>query len=154
LADAKAAEEAAVRAEQEQIRALDELRAQQEAHAKQIADLERLSVDDSKSTVQKSKAANEAAQLKAKDSLPLQKAKIDQGATVRTAERARKFANEEKSKAEAATAKAEARMNEAVAFLVEVQSRGGEGGKGALWWMSRTLEEKRKYMPKSKGGNW
>jgi len=122
--------------------------------------LESVANDDSKSTVQKSKAANEAAQLKAQDSLPLQKAKIDQGAAVRSAERARKEAilALERSKqatkdAEAAEADAHKKMREAIDYLQDVQSRGGDAH-GAIWWMQRELEEKRKYMPKSKGGNW
>jgi hypothetical protein len=72
------------------------------------------------SLVQKSKAANELAQLKSEDPLPLRKAKITQAVSVKKAEKAanilrdaRKKAQEAADAAAAAASKAEARRVEA-----------------------------------------
>ena len=47
----------------------------------------------------------------------------------------------------------ERQVAEAEAYLEEVKSKSGNG-QGSVWWLQRELEEKKKYMPKSKGGKW
>lgn len=49
---------------------------------------------------------------------------------------------------------AESKVEEATAYLNEVKSKSGGNGQGSVWWLQRELEEKKKYMPKSKGGKW
>jgi len=81
--------------------ALEELRAQEKAFADKKAALEHEKVNGA-SLVKRSKAANELDQLLAEDPLPLQRAKINQGATVRKMEKAAKPFNEASAKAKAA----------------------------------------------------
>jgi hypothetical protein len=129
------------------------------------------------STVQQSKAKVELAQHLAKDPLPLQKAKITLEAARKKAEKARapfevataaaaaarSEAEKQRAEAEAARAQAEsARVNaehaleqaklkvaEVEAFLEEVKRKPGKT-QGSIWWMERELQEKKKYLPKSK----
>jgi len=95
----RAAEEAVRRSEAELRAAVDDLKSQEDAYQSQLKELERKSQDSSASTVAKSKAANELAQLKGENPLPLRKAKITQEAALRKVEKERKAA-------EAATAAA------------------------------------------------
>jgi len=107
--EAQQSAEANVRqAEEEQKAALGELKAQEDAYHGQIKVLEQRSNDSSLSTVQKSKAVNELAQLKSQDPLPLRQAKITQEAKVKRVEKERKAQ-------EAATAKATEAAQKAVA---------------------------------------
>ena len=59
--------------------AVDELKRQEDSYAIQCSDLETKSKDSGASLVTRNKAANELAQLKQEDPLPLRKAKISQG---------------------------------------------------------------------------
>jgi hypothetical protein len=59
--------------------AYDELKKQEDAYSKQVTDLETKSKDANASLVTRNKAANELAQLKQEDPLPLRRAKISQG---------------------------------------------------------------------------
>jgi uncharacterized coiled-coil DUF342 family protein len=59
--------------------AYDELKKQEDAYNKQVSDLETKSKDANASLVAKNKAANELAQLKQEDPLPLRRAKLSQG---------------------------------------------------------------------------
>jgi len=158
LAAAREAEEAANKAEYEQKTALAELKRQEDAVKSQLAGLEQKMNDPSGTTVTKGKAKQEYEALKGEDPLPLRRAKITQEATVRKFERARKFAQEQRKKAEdstdaveAAKADASKRLDEALAFL-EAEKKKPGARYGDLWWLSRELEEKKKYMPLSKGG--
>jgi len=86
----QSAEEKVRQAEEEQKAALAELKSQEDAYHGQIKVLEARSNDTSLSTVQKSKAVNELAQLKSQDPLPLRQAKITQEAKVKKVEKERK----------------------------------------------------------------
>jgi len=44
----------------------------------------------------------------------------------------------------------EQKFADAEAILQEAMAKGGDGGKGSLWWIERELEEVRKYLPKRK----
>jgi len=71
--EAQAALEALKKAEAELKAAINELKKQEDAFNSKCADLERKSQDSSASMVSRSKAANELAQLKQEDPLPLRK---------------------------------------------------------------------------------
>ena len=144
--------------------ALAELQAQEKAFADKKAALEKTKNDMSIGVVKRNKAANELDQLLAEDPLPLQRAKINQGATVRKMEKAAKAAEEAKVKAdqqaaaaekakaeaEAAVAEAEGKLQKAMDALAEAKRSGGDAC-GSIWWMERQIEEKKKYMPGYKG---
>jgi len=151
--------------------ALEELHAQEKAYQDKKNALEKTKNDMSIGVVKRNKAANELDQLLSEDPLPLRKAKINQEATVRKMEKAAKPFNEASAKAEAAKneadakaaaaaeakAQAEAAVQEAesmlqaaVDALAEAKKKGGVAH-GAIWWMERSIEEKKKYMPGYKG---
>lgn len=73
---------------------MQELQAQEKAVADKIADLQKKSEEGG--VVSRNKAKAELEQLKAEDPLPLQRAKLNQGAAVRKSEKARKAAEEQK----------------------------------------------------------
>jgi len=154
-AEAAAAPYRAAVAENE--KALEELHAQEKAYQDKKESLERTKNDTSIGVVKRNKAANELDQLLAEDPLPLRKAKINQEATLRKMEKAAKPFNEASAKAtaakevaEAAVAEAERMLQAAVDSLNEAKKKGGVAH-GAIWWMERSIEEKRKYMPGYKG---
>ena len=144
--------------------ALAELQAQEKAFADKKEALEKTKNDMSIGVVKRNKAANELDQLLAEDPLPLQRAKINQGATVRKMEKAAKPFNEAsakakaaaeaaaaaKAEAEAAVAEAEGKLQAAMDALAEAKKAGGVAC-GSIWWMERQIEEKKKYMPGYKG---
>jgi phage-related tail protein len=125
--------------------------------------LEQKSKDPNASTVAKSKAANELAQLKGEDPLPLRKSKLTQDAALRRVEKEKKLVAEaiERTKAalraaeekarqvEAAVRDAENKFQEASEYLEHVKKNGGTAN-GAIWWIERELKEAQKYLPKSK----
>jgi len=154
-AEAAAAPYRAAVAENE--KALEELHAQEKAYQDKKESLEKTKNDMSIGVVRRNKAANELDQLLSEDPLPLRKAKINQEATVRKMEKAAKPFNEASAKAtaakevaEAAVAEAEKMLQAAVDSLNEAKKKGGVAH-GSIWWMERSLEEKRKYMPGYKG---
>jgi len=154
-AEAAAAPYRAAVAENE--KALEELHAQEKAYQDKKESLEKTKNDMSIGVVKRNKAANELDQLLSEDPLPLRKAKINQEATLRKMEKAAKPFNEASAKAtaakevaEAAVAEAEKMLQAAVDSLNEAKKKGGVAH-GAIWWMERSLEEKRKYMPGYKG---
>jgi len=154
-AEAAAAPYRAAVAENE--KALEELHAQEKAYQDKKNALEKTKNDMSIGVVRRNKAANELDQLLSEDPLPLRKAKINQEATVRKMEKAAKPFNEASAKAtaakevaEAAVAEAEKMLQAAVDSLNEAKKKGGVAH-GSIWWMERSLEEKRKYMPGYKG---
>jgi len=158
---ARKAEALAKEAENENKAALAELHKQEEDYKNRIAALEKASQEGT--VVQKNKAANELAQLKGEDPLPLRKAKITQESAVRKAEKTRKEAEQATAQAKARTLEAEEktrqvelavqesnkRVQEALDFLDEVKAKGGSSA-GAIWFMQRELKEAQKYLPKSK----
>ena len=95
-------------------------------------------------------AADEAAKeaSAAADVAREEKARAD--AAAQAAEEAAQAAEEAKRQVEAAVAEAEASLKEAVEFLEATKKKGGIAH-GAIWWMERTIEEKKKYLPGYKG---
>jgi len=109
--------------------------------------------------VARQRSKNELAQHLAEDPLPLRKAKITLEAATKKAAKASEAATAAKHEAEskeaaaaAALADCERQFKAAQDYLEEVKSKSGGNGQGSLWWAQRTLDEKKKYMPKSKGG--
>jgi len=151
-ATAKAAKEReaeAKKAKEELQAALAELKAQEDAYNNKTQDLTRRSEEGG--VVSRNKAKAELAQHLAEDPLPLRRAKINQEAAVRKADKAAADAEAARAAAEAALAAAERALAEAQAYLDEVRSKPGSAA-GALWWIDRELHEQRKYLPSSKGG--
>jgi len=142
LEQQRQAEEAVRKAEESLKAAVDDLHKQEEAYQNQIKTLESKIADPNASTVAKSKAKNELAQLKNEDPLPLRKAKITQEAALRKVEKERKAAEEQ-------TRKLEEVFNQAQEYLEKVKKSGGNP-LGAIWWMERELKEAQKYLPKKK----
>jgi len=163
-------EDEARAAEAETKAALAELTAQEMEFSNKKADLKARSENDSIGQVSRNKAKNELEQLKTTDPLPLQRAKLNQGATVRKSERARAEAEkasqaaadsrvkQEKCVAEAAASAAAAhaavedankKLNEAI-FALEELKKEPDQSYGDIWWMERELLEKKKYLPRSK----
>lgn len=136
---------AAVRKAEAELQAIvDEISRQQQAKLDKIADLQRI-VDSPGGAVKKGKAANEIQQLMGEDPLPLRKAKLTQQAAVRVVEKLRKVAEVEAEKAHQAKVDAEAALEEAHNQLDELKKKGGVPN-GKIWWMERTLEERKKFM--------
>jgi hypothetical protein len=131
---------------------LEELHAQEKALADKIADLEKRSEEGG--VVSRNKAKAELEQVKAEDPLPLQRAKLNQGAAVRKSEKARKAAEEQKLAAlegfnccsysspyyalisaaerlEVASREAEAKKDAALQYLDRVKASGA--GAGKVW---------------------
>jgi DNA repair exonuclease SbcCD ATPase subunit len=156
-AEAAAARQAeAAEAKIEMERAVAEVKAQEDARDNKTKDLQKKSEEGG--AVSRNKAKAELAAHLSEDPLPLRKAKITLEAADRKAAKTLKAATEAREKADAAAIAAEkaveetqAKLREAEAYLEEVKQAGGDA-MGALWWMSRELEEKKKYLPSSKGG--
>jgi len=106
-AEAAAAAAAPAKAAEEENRvALEELNKQEEAYNNKIKELEKKSQEGG--VVTRSKAANELAQLKNEDPLPLRKAKITQAAALKKAEKAAAALKAAEEEAKAAADKAAA----------------------------------------------
>jgi len=112
-----------------------ELKKQQDALQAQLDKLEATSKDQKLGQVARNKAVQELAQLRGQDPLPLRRAKITQEAAIRRLESARK-----------ATERA---LAEALQLLEDIKKRGSVP-KGTIWWMSREVQEAKKYMPRSR----
>ena len=69
--------------------------------------------------------------------------------SVAEAESKTKEAEEQTRQLEVATAEASSKVQEALDFLNEVKKTPGQSH-GHLWWLSRELIEKQKYLPQSK----
>jgi len=136
--------------------AIAELKAQQEAYDTKLASLDAIANDESASTVKKSKASNEAAQMRAEDPLPLRRAKITQEAALRKVEKQQKAVARQQEEVKAAFAAQEKRQVELEVEMQDAQKQldvakaSGGGGKGALWWMQRGLFEADAYLPSKK----
>jgi len=161
-----AAHEATIKlkkAEEELRAAVADLKKQEDDFKNKVSSLEQKIQDTSLSTVAKSKASAELAQLKAEDPLPLRKAKITQEAALRKVEKERKAAEAAKEKAEKARADSEvkqaeleaaekdlsAKMVEAEAALEAVKKEGGVP-RGQIWWLEKELGEAKKWMAPKK----
>jgi len=108
--------------------AVDELKKQEDEYNKKISDLTAKSNDQSTTLVNRNKAANELAQTKAEDPLPLRKAKITQEAAVR---------------------KVEKEIKECSNLIESLKGKGGVAP-GALWWMQHELFDADDRLPKAK----
>lgn len=162
-ADLAAKEQELIAARAELEAALAAVQREEDAYNAKTRDLEAKS--QTGGVVSMNRAKNELAQHLAEDPLPLRKAKITAEAATKRNERAIVAAAQAKEAAiAAAAAAAEAKeaadravdaalaaLNEAEAFLRQVQATAG-GGRGALWWIERELHEQRKYLPTSRGG--
>jgi DNA repair exonuclease SbcCD ATPase subunit len=128
------------------------LEAEQQAYNAKCSALETKIADPSTSSMQKSKAQNELAQLKGEDPLPLRRAKITQEAALRKVEKQLKqvaVAQEEAARKQAALEDAikqlEAAYVQLEAKLAEAQKEvqkakeSGTGGQGAIYCMERVL---------------
>jgi len=163
VADLKAAEAVLASAEAELATAIKELESQQEEYNNKLSTLETTSKNSALSQVQRSKAANELAQLKGEDPLPLRKSKLTQEAALRKVQKQKKATEEAREQTQAkgkllqkaieeleeAYSQLEAKMVEAQQQLEAIKNKPG-GGKGALWWMQRELFEVDKRLPTSK----
>jgi len=171
------AEEELSRAESELANAVKDLEDQQNEYQNKCSTLERTSKDTGLSQVQRSKAANELAQLKTEDPLPLRKSKITQEAALRKVQKQKKATEEARLQTEAkqrdleskradleakgreleraieeleeAYVQLEVKMKEAEDQLELIKNKPG-GGKGALWWLQRELFEVDKRLPTAK----
>jgi len=108
--------------------AVDELKKQEDAYNNKINELNAKANDPNATTVNRNKAANELAQVKSEDPLPLRKAKITQEAAVR---------------------KVEKEMKETRALIDQLKGKGGVAP-GALWWLEREVFEADSRLPKAK----
>lgn len=172
----KAAEEAEAHvkaAEKELQDALDEITKLEEAKEATIAKCQKIIDDPSAGAVKKGRAVQEKEQTLAEDPLPLRKAKITQQAALKKVTKARKKAEEDTNKSNAAAqaatqakedadaaekaaeeakkvaddakVAAEEAFDAAVKALEELKAAGGSAPQGKLWWMDRVLKEKKKY---------
>jgi len=148
-AEARLAERAAKQAKVELEEALAELKKQEDAYNHKKDDLTKRS--ETGGMVSRNKAKAELAQHLNEDPLPLRRAKINQEAAVRKAEKAAKEAEIQRAEAEAALAAATRKVAEAEAYLEEVRKRPGVAY-GDLWWIEKELAEQKKYLPQRKGG--
>lgn len=145
----KTQEENVKKAEAELKAAIEDLKNQENAYNDKITSLEAKSNDGTASVVAKNKAANELAQLKGEDPLPLRKAKITQQASLKKTEKERKAAEIATANLEQKVRDLEKLTAEAEQKLNELRQAGGSS-QGAIWWMTRELKEAQKYLPKRK----
>jgi len=129
--------------------------------------LDALSKDESKGQVARNKAKNELEQLKTTDPLPLQRAKINQSATVRKSERAHAEAESTRSLAEKARLEASKRADSAktarkqqeksaaeAALAVEATAVAREDAQAKLKQAEDALEALKKIPDQSYGDIW
>ena len=157
---AKVSCDAAIASEQESQKAAKAAHAAEEAAKAALADLEaqqkalddaksalRTKIDDaSLSNTKKSKAMIQLKGLESKDPLPLDRAKITQGAAVRKLAKAKKKAVKAAALATEALNKAQEDMATAEQMLNAEVKKSTGGGQGELWWMQRELAEAKKFM--------
>jgi len=167
LSDQQAAEAVLTKAKEELQAVVDEIAKQELEYKNKVAALEAKTQDESLSTVVKSKAKNELAQLLGEDFLPLRKAKITQEAAVRkvakeekaakaateqaqakadAANDARKAAEEQAAKAETARKESEEQAKIVEAAVTETQAKFDEAG--------ATLEVLKKKSGSAFGALW
>jgi len=125
---------------------VDEIAEIEKKRADKILKLDKKINDKKNSTVTIGRARSEKEQLLSEDPLPLRKAKITQKAQLKKVKKARKPFKKATDIAKEKHEDAETAFKEAEDFLNELKNRGGTPH-GSIWWMSRELEEKKKYMP-------
>jgi len=151
-ADAQEAEKDFKKADEELKSALAELEAQEKAYEDKKVDLQKKS--ETGGVVSRNKAKNLLAQHLAEDPLPLQKAKLTTAAASKRAEKAREPFKVKTEAAEKAQQEVEIQFKEAKEELDKLKETAGTSSQGNIFFAQRELEEKKKYMPKSKGGTW
>jgi chromosome segregation ATPase len=119
------------------------LEAEQKLYNDKCAALEKKIADPSTSSMQKSKASNELAQLKSEDPLPLRRAKITQEAAVRKVEKQQRQVRAEEDLLVASVAEAQKAVDAAAA-------KGGANAPGLLWMVKRDIYEVEKSLPKAR----
>eukprot|EP00020_Sapocribrum_chincoteaguense_P013430 CAMPEP_0170734838 /NCGR_PEP_ID=MMETSP0437-20130122/2795_1 /TAXON_ID=0 /ORGANISM="Sexangularia sp." /LENGTH=331 /DNA_ID=CAMNT_0011073161 /DNA_START=98 /DNA_END=1093 /DNA_ORIENTATION=+ len=150
VAKLKADEAELATAEADLSAALAELKAQEDAYAAKIAELTDAS---SAGGVKGAKAANELAQLKEEDPLPLRKSKITQEAALRKVQKAKAAVEESRRQQEAAQAELDAAYVELQGKMAECEEELNQAaqkmtaGKGTIAWMKRELHEADFYLP-------
>ena len=149
VAELQAAEAQLAAAEAELQSAIDSLHAEEEAYHGRIASCEKIVADETIGVVKRNKAANELAQLKAEDPLPLRRAKITQEAALRKVGKEKARVAAAKEDAERKQAELESKLEEASAELERVKQQGGSG-EGVLWWLKRVEIAADAYLPPNK----
>ena len=144
--EAKKASDAAHKAELEAAAALAKLEEEQKKLDDMITELTAKAGDMSLGVVKRGKASSMLADLKGKDPLPLNRAKITQEAALRKLKRAKKKAKKTEEASTTARAAAEEAFQAAEQLLKTEMKKASGGGQGELWWMQRELEEAKKYM--------
>lgn len=140
LDEAAEALAASEKADAELADALTELKRIEDEYNGKIAKFEAKIANPDTSSMKRSMAKNELAQLQAEDPLPLRKAKL-------TTKAAKKRAEKQVKRAAASKAAAEKAVAEAEEALQTLKSSGGTGTpQGVLYWMEKTLAEKKKFM--------
>jgi len=139
LEDQRAAEDVVRNAEADLRKAVDDLKAQEDSYKQQVDSLTAKSQDSSASQVSRSKAANELAQLKQEDPLPLRKAKLTQEAALRKVEKERKAQEIATAKVEEKTREVEGKRKDA-----EEAARQLEETRLELERITAELEEKKR----------
>ena len=146
-ADAAAkAHNEATKAEEVAKEALAELEAQQKAFDDKVAQLTATGENMELGIVKRNRAKQELAMLKAKDPLPLDRAKINQGAAVRKVKKARMKAEKTAAASKEEYAKANEAFKKAETDLAVITKQTKGAGQGTLWFMQRELAEAKKYM--------
>jgi DNA repair exonuclease SbcCD ATPase subunit len=143
-------QEAPFKAAQEEVdAALCDVKSQEDARNSKTEQLKKQSEEGS--IVQQNKAKALLASHLNEDPLPLRKAKITLEAALKKAEKARAPFEAARKRAEDAADAAQARVQEAEAYLEEIKRKPGSPF-GAIWWMERELNEQKAYLPERKGG--
>jgi len=145
LRQAKITLEAAKRKAEKATKVATDAKNKAEATAKAAED-RKVAADNAAKAADDAKAAAEEAM---NASL---KAKEDADLAADEARKRKEAAEEAEAAADKAVEDCNAKVAEAEAFLAEQQKKAEGSGQGAIWWMNRDLEEKKKYMPMRKGG--
>jgi len=139
--------EAPLKKANEELKAVvDEIQEIEKKRAEKIAKLDGKINNKKNSTVTIGRAKSEKDQLLSEDPLPLRKAKLTQKAQLKKVKKARKPFKKATDLAKEKHEDAEKAFKDAEDFLNELKNRGGTPH-GSIWWMSRELQEKKKFMP-------
>lgn len=146
LVKAQQAEDKSKAAQAEVKSTLDALNAEQKAYDDALAKLTAKSTDMKLGGVKRNRAIQELAQLKDKDPLPLNRAKLNQAAALKKAKKATKKAKKATLEANAAAKLAQIALDECARAFTELKKQGGIA-QGKVFWMEREMKEVKKYMP-------
>lgn len=130
--------------------ALAELKKQEEEYKNKCDALQAKIDNPSTSGMQRAKASNELAQLKAEDPLPLRRAKITAEAALRKVDKQEKAVARSLAEMEQKQADLEVKLDEARELLLKIQKTAGGSANGALWFQNRKLFAADYYLPTNK----